>query len=105
MLIPHHKIEEVLARADILAIVGRVVQLKKSGRSYKGCCPFHNEKSPSFYVTPERRMWKCFGCGAGGDAIAFLMRSQGKGFVDAVRDLARETSVDLGSAEDPRARE
>ena len=62
MLIPHHKIEEVLARADIVAIVGRSVQLKKSGRSYKGNCPFHNEKSPSFYVTPERHMWKCFGC-------------------------------------------
>jgi DNA primase len=103
MLIPHHKIEEVLARADILAIVGRSVQLKKSGRSYKGNCPFHNEKSPSFYVTPERHMWKCFGCGAGGDAIAFLMRQSRKGFVDAVRDLAREVSVDLGGAEDPRA--
>ena len=103
MLIPHHKIEEVLARADIVAIVGRSVQLKKSGRSYKGNCPFHNEKSPSFYVTPERHMWKCFGCGAGGDAIAFLMRQSGKGFVDAVRDLAREVSVDLGGAEDPRA--
>lgn len=105
MLIPHHKIEEVLARADILAIVGRHVQLKKSGRSFKGCCPFHNEKSPSFYVTPEKRMWKCFGCGAGGDAISFLMRHSGKGFVDVVRDLARELSVDLGGAEDPRAKE
>lgn len=105
MLIPHHKIEEVLARADILAIVGRHVSLKKSGRSYKGCCPFHNEKTPSFYVTPEKRMWKCFGCGAGGDAISFLTRHSGKGFVDVVRDLARELSVDLGGAEDPRAKE
>jgi len=105
MLIPHHKIEELLARADILAVVGRHVQLKKSGRSYKGCCPFHNEKTPSFYVTPEKRMWKCFGCGAGGDAIAFLIRQSGKGFVDVVRDLAREHSVDLGGAEDPRAKE
>jgi DNA primase len=105
MLIPHHKIEEVLARADIVAVVGRQVQLKKSGRSYKGCCPFHNEKTPSFYVTPEKRMWKCFGCGAGGDAIAFLIRQTGKGFVDVVRELARELSVDLGGAEDPKAKE
>ena len=105
MLIPHHKIEEILARADILAIVGRHVSLKKSGRSFKGCCPFHGEKTPSFYVTPERRMWKCFGCGAGGDAIAFLMRQSGRGFVDVVRDLAREMSVDLGGAEDPKAKE
>ena len=95
MLIPEHKIEEVLERVDLVALVSRHVELKKSGRSYKGRCPFHEEKSASFYVTPELKRFKCFGCQAGGDAIAFVQRYLGKSFVDAVRDLAREAGVDL----------
>lgn len=105
MLIPEHKIEEVLERVDLVALVGRHVELKKSGRSFKGRCPFHEEKSASFYVTPELKRFKCFGCQAGGDAIAFTQRYLGKSFVDAVRDLAREAGVDLSGAEDPSARE
>ncbi|HXX31506.1 MAG TPA: DNA primase [Myxococcaceae bacterium] len=105
MLIPEHKIEEVLERVDLVALIGRHVELKKSGRSFKGRCPFHEEKSPSFYVTPELRRFKCFGCQVGGDAIAFVQRYQGKSFVDAVRELAREVGVDLATAEDPAARE
>jgi DNA primase len=103
--IPEHKIEEVLARVDLLGLVQRHVELKKSGRSYKGRCPFHQEKSASFYVTPEMRRFKCFGCQAGGDAISFVQRYLGKTFLDAVRDLAREAGVDLEGAEDPGARE
>ena len=103
--IPEHKIEEVLARVDLLGLVQRHVELKKSGRSYKGRCPFHQEKSASFYVTPEMRRFKCFGCQAGGDAISFVQRYLGKTFLDAVRDLARECGVDLEGAEDPGARE
>jgi DNA primase len=105
VLIPEHKIEEVLERVDLVALVSRHVELKKSGRSFKGRCPFHEEKSASFYVTPELKRFKCFGCQAGGDAIAFLQRYLGKSFVDAVRDLAREAGVDLSGAEDPSARE
>jgi DNA primase len=105
VLIPDHKIDEVLERVDLVALVARHVDLKKSGRSFKGRCPFHEEKSASFYVTPELKRFKCFGCQAGGDAIAFLQRYQGKTFVDAVRDLARETGVDISSAEDPGAQE
>jgi DNA primase len=105
VLIPEHKIEEVLERVDLVALVARHVDLKKSGRSFKGRCPFHEEKSASFYVTPEMKRFKCFGCQAGGDAIAFTQRYLGKSFVDAVRDLAREAGVDLSGAEDPSARE
>lgn len=105
MLIPEHKIEEVLERTDLVGLISRHVELKKAGRSFKGCCPFHQEKSPSFHVTPEIRRFKCFGCQAGGDAIAFVQRYLGKTFVDAVRELAREAGVDLATAEDPGARE
>ncbi len=105
MLIPEHKIEEILERADIVQVVSRYVELKKSGRSLKGCCPFHQEKTASFYVTPEMRRYKCFGCQAGGDAISFLQRYLGKTFLDAVKDLAREVGVDLQTAEDPGAKE
>ncbi len=105
MLIPEHKIQEVLDRVDIVAVVSRYVELKKSGRSLKGKCPFHQEKSASFYVTPDIRRFKCFGCQAGGDAIAFIQRYLGKTFVDSVRDLAREAGVDLEAAVDPAAKE
>ncbi|MGQ0504825.1 MAG: DNA primase [Myxococcaceae bacterium] len=105
MLIPEHKIDEILERVDLTAVVARHVELKKSGRSFKGCCPFHQEKSASFYVTPEMRRYKCFGCQAGGDAISFVQRYLGKSFVDAVKDLAREVGVDLETVEDPTAKE
>jgi len=103
--IPEHKIDEVLERVDLVGLVSRHVELKKSGKSFKGRCPFHQEKSASFYVTPEMGRFKCFGCQAGGDAIAFVQRYLGKTFVDAVRDLAREVGVDLEAAEDPGAKE
>ena len=105
VLIPEHKIQEVLERVDLVALVSRHVELKKSGRSYKGRCPFHDEKSASFYVTPEMRRYKCFGCQVGGDAIAFVQRYLGKSFTDAVQELAREVGVDLEAAVDPTALE
>jgi DNA primase len=104
-MIPEHKIDEVLDRVDIVAVISRHVELKKSGKSYKGRCPFHQEKSASFYVTPEMRRFKCFGCQAGGDAIAFIQRYLGKTFSDAVKDLAREVGVDIEAGVDPAARE
>lgn len=105
MMIPEHKIEEVLERVDLVALVGRYVELKKTGRSYKGRCPFHQEKSASFHVWGDSRRFKCFGCQVGGDAIAFVQRYLGKPFIDVVRDLARESGVDLETAEDPTLRE
>jgi DNA primase len=106
VLIPEHKIEEVRERVDLVALVQRHgVELKKTGRSHKGLCPFHNEKSPSFHVWGEAKRFKCFGCDAGGDAISFVQRLLGKSFVDSVRDLAKEVGVDLEAAVDPGLKE
>lgn len=106
MLIPDSKIQEVRERVDMIALVQRHgVELKKSGRSYKGLCPFHGEKSPSFYVWPDEKRFKCFGCQAGGDAISFVQRLMGKTFVDTVRDLAKELGIDLEASVDPAMRE
>lgn len=106
MLIPEHKIDEIRERVDMVALVQRHgVELKKSGRSYKGLCPFHQEKSPSFYVWADTRRFKCFGCQAGGDAISFVQRLLGKPFLDTVRDLAKELGIDLEGAVDPAMRE
>jgi DNA primase len=87
-MIPQSFITDLLARADAVEIVGRYVQLKKAGVNYKGLCPFHGEKSPSFTVSPTKQFYHCFGCGAHGTAISFLMEHTGLSFVDAVKDLA-----------------
>lgn len=106
MLIPEAKIEEIRERTDLVALVTRHgVELKKSGRSLKGCCPFHQEKTPSFYVYPDTRRYKCFGCQAGGDAFSFVQRLLGKTFVDTIRDLAKEAGVDIEGAVDPAQKE
>ncbi len=87
--IPQPFIDEIVARSDIVEIIGARVPLKKSGREYKACCPFHNEKSPSFWVSPEKQFYHCFGCGAHGTVVGFLMQYEKLGFLDAVADLAR----------------
>ncbi|HSV70456.1 MAG TPA: DNA primase [Methylibium sp.] len=92
-MIPQPFIQDLLARADIADIVGRYVQLKKAGINLKGLCPFHGEKSPSFIVSPTRQTYHCFGCGAHGNAIGFLMEHAGMGFTDAVRDLAQQLGM------------
>lgn len=79
----------MLARVDIVDVVGKYVQLKKGGANYMGLCPFHNEKSPSFTVSPTKQFYHCFGCGAHGSSIGFLMEYSGLSFVDAIRDLAQ----------------
>ena len=104
-MIPEHKIQEVLDRVDLVNLVSRYVELKKAGREFKGRCPFHQEKTPSFYVIPEKRFYFCHGCRASGDAVAFVQRYLGKTFIDAIRDLSREVGVDLEAAQDPSARE
>ncbi|MGH8796253.1 MAG: DNA primase, partial [Caldimonas sp.] len=92
-MIPPAFIQELLARVDIVDVVGRQVQLKKSGINFSGLCPFHAEKSPSFTVTPTKQFYHCFGCGANGDAIRFLVEQNGMTFVDAVKDLAQQVSL------------
>jgi DNA primase len=93
--IPEDTLQTVRDRVDIVDLVGRHVSLKKAGRSYKGLCPFHHEKTPSFVVTPERGTWHCFGCGEGGNAFAFLMRHENLTFPEAVRSLAAELGIEI----------
>jgi len=93
--IPESFIQEVLTRVDIVDVVGRYVQLRKGGANLMGLCPFHGEKSPSFSVSPSKQFYHCFGCGAHGDAIRFLMEHTGAGFVDTLRDLAQQVGLQL----------
>ncbi len=103
-MIPQGFIEELLARADIVEVVGRSVQLKKAGTNYKGLCPFHSEKTPSFTVSPSKQFYHCFGCGAHGTAIGFLMEHLGLGFRDSVRELAGQVGMTLpDDDDDPQA--
>src|SRR6476660_7453399 len=95
MSIPQSFIQELLARADVVEIVGRYVQLKKGGANFMGLCPFHAEKSPSFSVSPAKQFYHCFGCGVHGNAIGFLMEHGGMGFVEAVRDLAGQYGLEV----------
>jgi DNA primase len=88
-------LEEIRRRTDLVALVGRRVKLVRKGRVLWGCCPFHAEKSPSFKVENERRLYKCFGCGVGGDAFKWLMESEGLSFPESVEKLAGEAGVDL----------
>ncbi len=92
-MIPQSFIADLLARVDAVEVVGRYVQLKKGGANFMGLCPFHTEKSPSFTVSPAKQFYHCFGCGANGTAISFLMEYQGMGFVDAVEELARNAGM------------
>ncbi|MBB5390510.1 DNA primase [Herbaspirillum sp. SJZ102] len=89
-----------MTRVDIVDVVGRYVQLKKGGANFMGLCPFHNEKSPSFTVSPTKQFYHCFGCGAHGTAISFLIEYSGMGFVEAVKDLAQNVGMVLPENED-----
>ncbi len=93
--IPQSFIQELLARTDVVDVVGHHVQLKKSGANYMGLCPFHGEKSPSFSVSPSKQFYHCFGCGRNGNAIGFLMEHAGMGFVEAVQDLAQQAGLQV----------
>ena len=96
-------LDEIRAGVDIVEIVGRFVNLKKSGQNYKGLCPFHGEKTPSFMVNPKKGIFHCFGCGVGGDAFGFLMRQDRLSFPEAVRALAKQANVTLPEDRGPRA--
>lgn len=105
-MIPQPFIQELLARVDIVDVVGRHVKLKKGGANWLGLCPFHGEKSPSFTVSPAKQFYHCFGCGAHGSAIGFLMEHAGMGYVDAIHELARGAGLTVpeerGGAADRR---
>ena len=99
-MIPQSFIQDLLNRVDIVDVVGRYVQLKKGGANFMGLCPFHNEKSPSFTVSPTKQFYHCFGCGAHGTAIGFLIEYSGLGFVEAVKDLAQNVGMVVPDNED-----
>lgn len=94
-MIPDEVVDEVRARADIVEIIGEHVALKRSGKDYKARCPFHEERTPSFYVVPAKGFYKCFGCGESGDVFTFLMKRLGLGFLDAVRLVAERSGVEI----------
>lgn len=94
-LIPKDFIQDLVARADVVEVVDSRVRLKKAGRNYQACCPFHNEKSPSFTVAPDKQFYHCFGCGAHGNALDFLMEYDGLEFPDAVEELASMLGVEV----------
>ncbi len=96
-------LEEIRARVDIVDLIGARVQLKRAGATYKGCCPFHKEKTPSFNVNPNKQFYKCFGCGEAGDIFTFLMKMEGLQFMDAVQQLADKAGVVLKQEVDPHA--
>lgn len=99
-MIPQSFIQDLLNRVDIVDVVGRYVPLKKGGANFMGLCPFHNEKSPSFTVSPTKQFYHCFGCGAHGTAIGFLIEYSGMGFVEAVKDLAQNVGMVVPETED-----
>ena len=98
-MIPQSFIQELLARVDIVEVVGRSVKLRKAGANFLGLCPFHGEKSPSFTVSPTKQFYHCFGCGVHGSAVGFLMEQAGLGYVDAIHELARSAGLTV-----PRSR-
>ncbi len=88
-------VDKIKQKIDIVELISEYVPLKKTGRNYKACCPFHNEKTPSFIVSPERQIWHCFGCQKGGDVFRFLMERENMEFVEALRFLAQKAGVTL----------
>ncbi len=98
-MIPDHIIREIAEKSDIYELVSQYVSLKKTGSSYTGLCPFHNEKTPSFSVSPQKGIFHCFGCGEGGNAIGFLMKIENISFYEAVKRLAEKANVEIPKAD------
>jgi DNA primase len=94
-MIPKNFIQDLLNRLDIVDVVERYVPLKKAGANFVACCPFHSEKSPSFTVSQTKQFYHCFGCGAHGTAIGFVMEHAGLGYVDAIEELARSVGLEV----------
>ena len=92
-MIPESFIQEILNRIDVVDVVDQRVKLKKVGANYVACCPFHQEKSPSFTVSPSKQFYHCFGCGAHGSAISFLMEYDGLTFIESVQSIANQLGL------------
>src|SRR6516225_6201843 len=99
IVISQNTIQQILSRIDIVEIVGSFVKLKKRGANYLGNCPFHNEKTPSFTVSPSKEIYKCFGCGASGNAISFVMEHEKYSYVEALKWLAQKYQIDVEETE------
>lgn len=95
MSIPSHILDQLNSQADLVGIIGKHTTLKKAGREFKGNCPFHGEKTPSFYVNPQKNVYNCFGCGVSGNAISFLKDYENQTFMEAVRELSRQTGIEI----------
>src|SRR3989338_2757228 len=104
-LIPEEIIAQTIDRCDIVETISSFIPLKRAGRNFRAVCPFHHEKTPSFIVSPDRQIYHCFGCNAGGNAFNFLMQYERLEFLEAVEALARKAGVGLPQAEkgDPKA--
>src|SRR3954463_13225511 len=98
-MITPQTIQQITSRIDIIDIVGSFIKLKKRGANYLGLCPFHNEKSPSFTVSPAKEIYKCFGCGRSGNTIGFLMELEKYSYVEALRWLAQKYNVEVEETE------
>src|ERR1700710_1621682 len=94
-MIAQQTIQQILSRIDIIEIVGGFVKLKKRGANYMGLCPFHNEKSPSFTVSPAKEIYKCFGCGKSGNTISFIMEHEKYSYVEALKWLANKYGIEI----------
>ena len=99
MSIPNHILDQLNSQADLISIIGRHTTLKRAGSEFKGCCPFHGEKSPSFYVNPQKNIYHCFGCSVGGNAISFLRDYENLTFIEAVNELAKQTGIEVPKEE------
>src|SRR5689334_19463438 len=88
-------VAQIREKIDLVSFIGEYIAVKKAGRNFNALCPFHGEKSPSFIISPERQLWHCFGCGAGGDVYTFLMQYEHMEFPEALRFLAKRTGVEL----------
>ncbi|MBN2119608.1 MAG: DNA primase [Candidatus Omnitrophica bacterium] len=102
MAIPQQILDEIQERTDIVSLISSYIPLKKSGRNFRALCPFHSEKTPSFFVNPNRQIFHCFGCGAGGGAIQFVMQHEKVGFVEAVEMLAKRLGVQIPKSTSPQ---
>ena len=98
-MIPQEYIQEVVARNDITEVIGQYVQLRHRGRTYTGLCPFHNEKTPSFSVSPSKGLCKCFSCGKGGNAVHFIMEHEQMSYPEALRYLAKKYNIEIKERE------
>ena len=94
-----YPLDEIRDKCDLVEVVSEHVALRKRGRTLEGLCPFHNEKTPSFHVNPERQIWKCFGCGLGGDVFSFVQKIDNSSFPEAVESLARKVGVTIERTE------